>query len=195
MASFRLAISLVLYTAKITSKHLFLHQQRKRNKLISPDNMVRTARHPVGARSHRLIPTLLLLLLLVCVPDFLLMVLLPKLEWNWIQQNILNVGTLAILFHFNFKWLLPSERIMSTGHLTLHFVTQRPNLRVWIESRTFVSKSALKQVSALDWPWRMAACGWLLHIDPCVTWEGNFTVSPARVSFLHCTVNSDSQQE
>lgn len=156
MASFCLAISLVLYTAKITSKHLFLHQQRKRNKLISPDNMVSTARHPVGARSQRLIPTLLLLLLLACVPDFLLMVLLPKVEWNWIQQNILNVGTLAILFHFNFKWLLPSDCIMSTDHLTLRFVTQRPNLRVWIESRTFVSKSALKQVSAPDWPWRMA---------------------------------------
>lgn len=145
MASFCLAFSLVLYTVKITSKHLFLHQQTKRNKLILPDNMVSTAQHPVGARSHRLIPTLLLLLLLVCVPDFLLMVLLPKLEWNWIQQNILNVGTLAILFHFHFKWLLPSECIMSTDHLTLHFVTHRPNLRVWIESRTFVSKSALKQ--------------------------------------------------
>ena len=34
---------------------------------------------------------------------------------------------------------------MGSDHLTLHFVTQEPNLRVRIESRTFISKTALKQ--------------------------------------------------
>lgn len=85
----------------ISCKHLFLHQQRKRNELTWPYNMVSMAQHPVGSRSHRLVPTRLLLLLLVCVSRFLLMALLPKLEWIWIQQNIAKFGTLSILFHLN----------------------------------------------------------------------------------------------
>lgn len=154
----------------ISCKHLFLHQQRKRNELTWPYNMESMAQHPVGSRSHRLVPTLLLLLLLVCVSRFLLMVLLPKFEWIWIQQNIAKFGTLSILFHLN--------SCCHNGNRP--FDTVLCHAETWPESLDwkqgiFFSKTALKQgclPQTGHGGWLpMAAC----CTDKCAILEGIFT--------------------